>query len=176
MKRIIVGFAMAVMAGVAVAANAVPFGFEVGVASEADVQKHFSNKGSWDLAGVNKFTQGKMYQVAKEALDVDGANSALFIFSPNGVLEGVVVGMAKDPKSLAKSFAGKYKPISNKIDNFMNYGYARYRKGDSFIEIDAPHLSFEMEVRYLTKSLADTFTRQVADEASAKKSKKESSL
>ena len=158
------------------AANAAPFGLEIGVATIDQVKKEVGSKNRLEKTGTNKFSQGAMYSTDGSGLDIDGLQSALFIFDPSNVLVGVVIKMNKDPKSMAKTFSTKYQVVSNRIDNFMNYGYARFQKGDSFIEIDAAHLSFDMEVRYVTKGLMAKFNQTSDDEETAKKQKKANAL
>lgn len=80
--------------------------------------------------------------------------------------------MKKSPVTVYKTLSGKYKTVSNKIDSFMNYGSARLVKGDSFIEIDAPHLSLSMEVRYLTKAFMAPTTRHPAKKVPKSSAKK----
>jgi len=58
----------------------------------------------------------------------------------------------------------------------MNNGFARLEKGDSVIEIDSPHMSFTMEVRYLTKGFLSAFNKTTNSEAESKQKRKASSL
>ncbi len=110
------------------------------------------------------------------ALGVEGVQSVLFIFDKSDVLAGVLVTMPKDPVGIFKTLSTKYKVVSNRIDSFMKYGSARLEKGASVVDIDAPHLSFSMEVRYMTKSFVAAHNRIVQEEAAAKERKKASAL
>ncbi|PUE07144.1 hypothetical protein B9Z51_14855 [Limnohabitans sp. T6-5] len=158
------------------AENASPFGLEVGVATLSQVQKQIGDKTSLTPTGINKYSGGKMFEVDGHGLNVEGVNAVTFIFDQADVLVGVLVSMPKNPKSLIKTFSGKYKVINNKVDNFMNYGSAQFSKGDTVIDIDAPHLSFVMEVRYLSKRLRDAFMQQSNAETAAKQKRKADSL
>lgn len=158
------------------ASNATPFGVEVGVATVADVQKQIGSQTRLRQTGINQYSSGKMFEAEGRGLDIDGVNKVTFIFDSADVLSGVIVSMPKDPKSLAKTFARKYQTLSNRIDNFMNNGYAKFKKGDTVIEIDAPHLSFEMEVRYITQKLMAAFLQQSVAEDLAKQKRKANNL
>lgn len=158
------------------AGNATPFGVEVGAATVSDVQKQIGSQTKLRQTGTNQYSGGKMFDTDGKGLEVDGVNKVTFIFDANEILAGVLVSMPKDPKSLAKTFTGKYQTVSNRIDNFMNYGYAKFKKGDTIIEIDAPHLGFEMEVRYVTQKLMAAFLQQSANEEAAKQKRKANSL
>jgi len=177
MEKLLAAIALFAFAALSYGAtNASPFGLEVGVATLANVvQATDQHQATLKENGLNKFSGGKMFESTSN-FDVDGVNSVLFIFSPAEVLTGVVVNMAKDPVSLSKSFAKKYKVVASKIDTFMNNGSAQYKQGSSVIIIDAQHLNFHMTVLYATKALYDSFNGTNAGEKAVKKAKKESSL
>lgn len=177
MRQLFYGFMFFLASQIAFAAgNATPFGVEVGIANLAEVQNKIGTQTRLQATGVNKFSGGKMFEADGSGLNVDGVNKLTFIFDPADVLVGVLVSMPKNPKELAKTFSGKYQSVSNRIDNFMNYGYAKFQKGDTVIEINAPHLSFEMEVRYITKKLMAAFLQQSEAESAAKQKRKADSL
>jgi hypothetical protein len=177
MMKLFAGLAFALANTVALAGNnAAPFNLEIGAATLAQAQKEFGGAPSLAAKGQNKFTAGPMYQVAGKKTGIEGIQSVLLIFNTRNVLEGVVITMPKDPKSMFKSLSAKYQLVSEDIDGFMNMGSATFRKGDTIIEIDAPHLSFQMEVRYLSKSLMDTFEKTVATEKEEKEKKKNKAL
>ncbi len=160
----------------AMAENASPLGLEVGVVTLTQVQKQIGSQTRLQSTGINKYSGGKMFEADASGLNVDGVKSVVFIFDQADVLAGLLVTMPKDPKSLVKTFNGKYKLVNNKVDNFMNYGTAQFAKGDTVIDIDAPHLSFDMEVRYLSKRLRDAFMQQSNAETAAKQKRKADSL
>lgn len=177
MRRLFLGLMSLLLSQALLAAeNAMPFGVEVGVSTLRQVQQQLGNRAPLQPMGQNRFSGGNMFDVDGAGLDVEGVDKATFIFDSSGVLAGVVVSMAKDPKSLARNFSGKYKVVANRIDGFMNYGYARFQKGDSVIEIDAPHLSFQMEVRYLTSRLLAAFTQQTSNDKTAREQRRNNAL
>jgi hypothetical protein len=156
--------------------NAAPLGLEIGYANLASVKEKIGRITKLDDAGINQYSGGPMLISDGKGLDVDGLSSVSFIFDNNQILAGVVMKLPKNAKETFATLAKKYKPAENKIDSFMDYGYARLSKGDSFIEVDAPHLSFEMEVRYLTKKLMASFKQQTTNSDAKKKKKKEDQL
>lgn len=154
------------------ASNAAPLGFELGVATLNDVKTGLSDKAKLSDAGINKFSEGKMFNVAPDRLGIDGLQKVLFIFDSSDVLAAVVLTMNKDPKGTFKILSGKYRPVSNNIDSFMNNGSARLERGDSLIEIEAPHLSFSMDVTYITKRLKSVFNKTTSNDSAAKQQNK----
>jgi hypothetical protein len=166
----------ACVGSVALAENASPLGLEVGVATLSQVQKQIGSQTRLKSTGTNKYSGGKMFEADGDGLNVEGVKNVTFIFDPSDVLVGVLVTMPKDPKSLVAMFSGKYKLVNNRVDNFMNNGSALFTKGDTVIDIDAPHLSFDMEVRYLSKRLREAFMKQSGAEAASKQKRKADSL
>ncbi len=64
----------------------------------------------------------------------------VLIFTPDNVLVGALVTMNKYPPiSAVKTLQKKYKMTSNRVDSFMNNGNAEFVKGDSVIQLVAPH-------------------------------------
>lgn len=171
-----VAIVLACVGTIAHAQNAMPLGLEVGVATLSQVQKQIGPQTRLKPTGTNKYSGGKMFEADGGGLNVDGVKNVTFIFDPSDVLVGVLVTMPKDPKSLVATFSGKYKLVSNRVDSFMNNGTAQFTKGDTVIDIDAPHLSFDMEVRYLSKRLREAFMQQSDAEATAKQKRKADSL
>lgn len=115
--------------------NAAPLGVEIGYANIQGVKKKIGSLATLTDKGVNQYSGGKMLLSRGEGLGLDGLKSVLFIFDKEGVLAGVIMVLPKDPKGTFELLSPKYEKIENKIDSFMNNGYARLGKGDSFIEI-----------------------------------------
>jgi hypothetical protein len=157
----------------ATSGNAAPFGLEIGKATIADVKKLVPKHGD---AGINNYSHGPQWETNGGEFDVEGLKHVTYIFDSSNVLVGVVLNFPKDPVGMMKTLTGKYKLISSRIDTFMNNGSARYEKGDSYIDINAPHMSFDMEVTYATKTLMNAFNKTVSDEAARKAERKKQAL
>ncbi|HEU5075607.1 MAG TPA: hypothetical protein VFU02_15550 [Polyangiaceae bacterium] len=138
--------------------NAAPLGLEIGYANLAGARAQLA---SLEAAGTNEYTRGPMYR-SSESLGIDGLRQVLLIFAPDESLQAVAMTFAKDPKGAFPLLAQKYRVVENRIDGFMNRGTARLEKGESWIRIDAPHLSFEMEILYISKDLQAKFEQSSA--------------
>ncbi len=77
-------------------------------------------------------------------------------------------------KTLA-TLSGKYKLVEKRAP-FVGDSYAKFRQGDSIVGLDAPHLSFNMSLRYLTNELQASFNRQAEAEKPEKQRKRASQL
>jgi len=162
---------------VVLASNAAPLGLEIGVATLAQVQKEIGAKSSVSESGINKFTGGKMLRGSGSGLGIEGLSDIIFIFDQNGLLAGVLMTLPKTEgmgdlengffKKTAKALAAKYKQVE-KREPFVGDAYARYSQGTSIVELDAPHMGFNMNLRYLTQDLMARFNKQSADERAAK--------
>lgn len=58
--------------------------------------------------------------------------------------------------------------VNDKVDRFMDNGYAKLEQGNSWITIDAPHLDFKMAVMYIDKGLMASFTKQHSEDETVK--------
>lgn len=107
MKRIkagLLGIAALTLSAVALAENAAPFGFELGVATMAQVKTGMQGT---TVDGINEHSRGPMLRTNNTG--VDGVQEAVFIFNPDNVLVGTLVAMNKDPVSAVKTLQKKYK-------------------------------------------------------------------
>ena len=153
------------------ALNAAPLGLEVGYATLGGVKEKLGGLTQLEEQGTNQYSGGMMLSSDGEGLGIDGLSKLLLLFDQSDVLVGVIMTMPKDPTGIYQKLSGKYKTAENHIDAFMNKGSARLEKGDSWVEIDAPHLSFEMSVLYMTKQLDSDFEKQSAEEENLKQQK-----
>jgi hypothetical protein len=163
-----------VFAGSAFAGTQV-LGFEIGASSVDQVRGELAKKTQVQDAGTNKFSGGTMLKTDGASYDISGLNNVLYIFDDQKKLMGVVMSMAKGGGLNNEGFNQIYKIISSKYKlvseqrPFVGNQYARFNSPDSIIEIQAQHLSFEMEVRYIRKDLMAKFNAQSMTEAAEKK-------
>jgi hypothetical protein len=152
----------------ALAANAAPLGQELGVATYAQVKQQVGGKTDLSDAGTNKFSGGKMLQGNGDGLGMTGLSEVTFIFDHADTLAGVMMTLPKDSfKATLKALSAKYKLVDSVVP-FVGNASAKLKQGDSIIKLDAPHLSFEMQVLYLTNSLNQAFQQQSSSERTAK--------
>lgn len=155
------------------ASNAAPLGLELGVATYAQVKQQIGVKTSLTDSGINAYTNGKMLESDGEGLDIDGLSDITFIFDPSDKLAGVLMTLPKQDgmsdlnntrfrKTLA-TLSRKYKLVK-KVVPFVGDSYAEFRQGDSLIELEAPHMSFTMNLIYETRALQQSFTKKSIEE------------
>lgn len=106
--------------------NPAPLGFEIGVSKASQIKDKYN--AASDI-GENKYSLGRMLVVNGDDLNVKDVQKATFIFDTSDVLQGVILTMNKDPSGVFKFLSSKYQVVSNNIDSFMNYGYAKFKSG-----------------------------------------------
>ncbi len=153
--------------------NAAPLGLEIGKATTADVARLAPKP---ERTGTNRYSGGAQWRTDGSEAGLEGLKRVDYLFDRSNVLVAVEMTFSKNPKGMMKLFSGKYKLVSNKVDDFMNYGSARYEKGDTYIDINAPHMSFDMTVTYATKALMKSFKQTVSDTEQEKKNRAQQAL
>lgn len=148
----------------AFARNVAPLGLEVGVVDLSAVKKALGGQTGLYYVGVNKWTGGPMLKSNGDGLDVEGVEEIVFIFGKDNRLDGVVMTVGKYRlNEVAAVLRKKYKVVRENIP-FVGDAFATYRQGDSVVRIVAPHLSFSMEVQYLSNRLLAAFNEGWAAE------------
>jgi len=184
MKRLLT-LLVAIVAIPALASNAAPLGMEIGVATLAQVKQQIGSKTKLVDTGVNTFTGGPKLESDGQGLEVEGLSTITLIFDSKEKLAGVVMQLPKKEgfgdmkngffKKTLKALSGKYKLVE-KREPFVGDAYAKLKQDDSIIELDAPHMSFTMELRYMTNELKKTFVQQSASNKSSKERNQASKL
>jgi hypothetical protein len=142
---------------------------ELGVTTVEQLKSVLSKNTMVQQRGVNKYSGGEMYATDGASYGIDGLDTVLYIFDNQKKLAGVIMTMDKDRfASIYDILSKKYKIVS-KQRPFVGDQYALFKPSDANIEIAAPHLSFEMEVRYLRNDLVQQFNAKSEAEAAAKK-------
>lgn len=148
----------------AASADPAPFGLEIGKATISDARAKYQLKES----GVNEYTKGPMFEVSPTQVDFNGLFSLTLVFDPQHTLVALFAGLNKSRfKSLHATLSAKYLVLEEKIP-FVGDAFAEYRDGQTVIMLDAPHLSFEMNMVYMTRDLMRSIQKQDADKAQAK--------
>ena len=162
--------------------NAMPLGFELGYANIDGLKSKLADAAELSDAGSNEYSKGPMLRSDGSNLGIEGLKSALFIFGPDETLQGVILTLPRGPQhrgatgELAQTLSKKYKLVSKNFEPFLDHGNFRFEQGDSWIDIDSPHLSFEMTVTYATKKLLASYELSRMESEQTARQKSESLL
>jgi hypothetical protein len=151
-------------------------GFEVGVSTLTEVKQALSPKGSVADHGTNKFSGGPMLTTDGSLYNIEGVSKVLYIFDNQQKLDGVIMTMDQNRFDAVFDVLAKKYPVISQERPFVGNHSGRFKATGAIVEIDAPHLSFEMEVRYLDNALLSRFTAQSKSDAQAKKRTEEAAF
>lgn len=151
-------------------ANPAPFGLEINKTTLQEAKKKYT----LDDKGINHYSKGPMYFINKKQLSLDGLKNVLLVFSEKeNTLLAVIANFNQDKfDSLNNSLAQKYKLIEKNIP-FVGNKYVTYKDDQSLIQLNAPHMSFELEVIYLYEEF---YKKVIKIEKSKKEQKKKDEL
>lgn len=136
-----------------------PFGLSVGNTSLSEARAQLSNQTRIEDAGTNKWSNGPMLKSSGAGLGLNGLQEALFIFTSDNTLVGVVLTLHKNRYADIKRMLSEQYPLISDQAPFVGNQLATYRQDDVTIEASAPHMSFQMEVRYLHRTLMEAFNQ-----------------
>ena len=151
-------------------------GFEIGVSTLEEVTANLKAQTRVEDAGINSYSSGRMLRTSGAGFSIDGLQRVTFVFDDKNKLAAILMMIGKhrfDP--VLKSLSTKYK-VSSKQIPLVGNKFASFKTSDSVIELDAPHLSSEMELRYVKIELMNKFVRQSQQEKNEKKIRENSQL
>lgn len=146
-------------------ADPTPFGLQMGKVTPEDVKAKYSIK----QAGMNKYSNGTMYELDPSELSLEGLHASTIVFDSNEKLQAVLCTLSKDRFDyLFATLKKKYKLVNSSIP-FVGDKYAKFIDGNTEITLNAPHMSFEMDMNYVDKNLMKKFKQQTTNEQQQKK-------
>ena len=149
-----------------------PFGLEI----YKSTYKNIKNKYPGFDKGVNLYSNGKMYSINCNNIDIKGIKSILTIFNTNDLLVGVIVKFQRYRYAdLLSSLKEKYNLIENHSP-FVGNKYAKFMSGETIVTIDSEHMSFDLEVSYIHNELEKMFITQSKKQEEQRKRNEVNSL
>ncbi len=144
-------------------------GFELGVSTSEQVKSTLAAQTKVEELGLNRFSGGPALRTDGAAYEVETLSKVVYIFDERKRLSGVLMTMNKSRyEAVHKFLAAKYKLFSE-TRPFVGNQMSRFKTADTTIDMDAPHLGFEMEIRYLNDDLLKRYNAQSQLEAEAKR-------
>lgn len=144
-------------------------GFEIGSSTARQVKAAVGRHAKVRDAGTNKYTGGPQFKTDGSGYDIDSLSEVFYIFDKDEKLAGVLMTMSKSRfDEIVEVLASKHK-LTQKMRPFVGDMSAAFSAKGVRIEIDAPHLSFDMHLRYIRDDLYRQFRTQSAQEEQEKK-------
>lgn len=165
--KVLFGFVIA-SASVANAGTKV-LGFELGVTTVEEVKAALQNKARINAISTNRHSGGPQFDTAGNGYQIDGLISVHYIFDAQSKLAAVMLKMNKDRfSSVFSMLANKY-PVASQQRPFVGNQFAEFKTQDAIIIVNAPHLSFEMDVDYIRIDLMSRYNANNALDAAAQR-------
>lgn len=124
------------------------FGGELNVTTTGSMEKEIDAR----EVGLSAITNGKIYELSSNPFGVEGLKKVIYVFNKDGRLVGIQAELDKYSfENVNKALAKKYKVIESRVP-YVGDKFVRYRTSDGAIALNAPHMSFVMQVTYLTQS------------------------
>lgn len=152
-----------------VQAGTTALGFEIGTTTVEQFKSALPKKTKMVDQGPNTMSNGDQYQVEGAPFELDGLRDVTVVFDAQKKLAAIFLNMDKSRFDSVFAAVSKKYTVSVQQRPFVGNKYARFNTPDSVIEINAPHLSFDMSVQYMRNDMFRKATAEVAAEAAAKK-------
>ena len=131
-----------------------PFGLSIGTSQPDEVLERFPDAVE---VGSNSWTGGAMYRVEGAHLPLQGARRATFVFGQDDRLDAVLITLNKRRfDAVRRLLDEQYPRVSARIPH-VGDAHVEWRVGDVIIELDSPHMSFDMQLEYQTRRFVDQF-------------------
>ncbi|HCZ9272891.1 TPA: hypothetical protein O4G62_004493 [Vibrio alginolyticus] len=152
-------------------ANPTVFGLTIG---ETTIEQ-LKSKYSVSHQGINKYSQGDMYQIPRNQIQFEGINDVTVIFSRSNKLIAVLAELPKSKFDYLNGTLGKKYQLVNQKLPFVGNKSAAYRDGETEITLEAPHMSFQLSMNYIHSDFLKAFNTQ-SEKEKKKKQQQESSM
>ncbi len=128
-------------------------GAELGVSTPESVKASLSGGATVENTGTNRYSGGPMLRADGASFDIEGLNSVLYVFDEQNRLAGVVMAMSKYRfESVLDHLQKKYETTTVQRA-IVGTQFARLKTDDGSIELNSPHMSYEMSVLYARTEL-----------------------
>lgn len=166
--------AITILCGTTANAGTQALGFEIGNSSYEQVKETLAKQTQVAETGQNKYSAGPMLKTDGSSYEIESLSEVIYIFDDKNKLAAVLMRMSKDRfNPVYSALSAKYK-VTSQQRPYVGDQFARFKTPDSVVVMDAPHLGFELAVRYIRNDLYQKFNSQSSAEAEAKKKREAS--
>ncbi|HFE4537099.1 TPA: hypothetical protein ACF24J_003420 [Escherichia coli] len=120
--------------------------------------------------GVSEWSGGSIFSVPAQDLDFDGVKRSYVIFTKDEKVTAIIIDLNNRLFDRIHGMLSKKYKVSKKIIPFVGNKFVRYKNEEDIIELDAPHMSFDMTLSYAEKN----FMEQYKEKKRIRNEKKES--
>ncbi|EQD43735.1 conserved hypothetical protein, secreted [mine drainage metagenome] len=135
------------------AAEAKPFGVDIGHATLADVRQVVGTRTALHPDGLSAVTRGPMLAGNGQGLGTPDVEGVRFIFGPHGTLQAVTIRLPNGGmgyplfKRYRNLLAEHYRKVADR-EAFVGEQYARFIANNAVITLESPQMAFNMNLIY----------------------------
>lgn len=167
LSKLMSGILAFAMLQASVYADTSAFGITLGKTTLDEFRKEYP---SAVKEGISDWTDGEIFSVPVNDLNFEGVKGDYVIFTRDGKATAITIDIDKERfNAIHEMLTKKYK-VSKKDIPFVGNKFVRYKNGDDVIELNAPHLSFKMNLLYAEKEFMDTYLKRKSEENNKKSS------
>ncbi|HII1839617.1 hypothetical protein [Escherichia coli] len=144
-------------------AGTTAFGMTLGETTLKEFKKEYPSAVD---EGISEWSGGSIFSVPAQALDFDGVKRSYVIFTKDEKVTAIIIELNNKLFDRIHGMLSKKYKVSKKNIPFVGNKFVRYKNGDDTIELDAPHMSFDMTLYYAEKNFMDQYKekKQIMDE------------
>ena len=155
--------------------TAAPLGLELGKATCTEASRKLQGARP---DGTSAWARGPILQLPAGAGDLQGLKGGLIVCVDKDRV--VAIGLDFDQGGnavvlTANQLDTKYQQVRRNLPLVGN-GFAQWKAANGIVEIDAPHLSFDFQLRYWASGARETYSKFLAEQQRQKEAKKRGSL
>jgi len=124
--------------------------------------------------GINKYSNGKMLKGMSPQFNIQGLKNTIFIFDKKDKLAVIMMTFNKNQFDTVFGYLKSKYPLKSKRIPFVGNKNVVFKKDGITIEVNAPHMSFDMEVMYSTDSFDKAYQRSQRIEQQQKNQREQS--
>ncbi|MFT4178560.1 MAG: hypothetical protein QM612_03740 [Thermomonas sp.] len=169
--------------------NAMPLGLELGYSNLEGAEQVLGVRPTpaivdTDADGIaDTNADGVVYEINGNDLNIEGLQKAMLIYDPEGNMQAAMLlfsrGNRMETKEVGQAIgtlSSKYHRVRQNYNSFMDFGSAVFEQGDSWVHLDAPHVSDTMLLTYTTKTFRTLFENNVQAQADQANDRKQNAL
>ncbi len=148
------------------------FNMELGKTTEAEVKEMYPVENN----GVNRYSDGNQYLIPVSKIEFDGLKRVSVIFDDKGILVAVLTTLPNTKFDYLNGILAKKYQLVKKEIPFVGTKLVTFKDGDSKIELNSPHLDFDMYMDYIRNDFLKIYEQKKQEEKNQKTKNEASQL
>jgi hypothetical protein len=144
-------------------------GFEISVSTLEQVRSTLAKQTKVLDNGINEYSRGPSLKTNGAGYGIDGLQEVFYTFDEQKKLAVVTMQLSKDRFDFVmESLKAKYKTVKEQVP-FVGDRFVQFKTSDATINVDSPHLRFDMNVEYVRDDIMKKYLVQSAAKEKTKR-------